>query len=174
MALFLREYFRLGTAPDLDEFESIQSEVSAWEGMVLSDRGIGLSSYDDTKSLSPLDRFYRDTSYLFTMVVSLLLEQVVAGKHFGGLPQAVPCDTWQIRTSLEILERHKGDGAWSKCYIGNWPIYTLGLFMESSEHRDLIREDLERRFVSTNTSQATRFSGDLVKIWGRSDKDESD
>ena len=171
-ALSLRHCFRSRRPPGIAELERLQSEVGDWEARVLCDRELRSCSPSpgEWDKLDSREYCLRDASYLFAMVTSLLLEQVANRDAIPDLlPQVVPYDSWQLRLSVQILERHVGDEEWTRCYGCNWLVYTLGLFMDSSEDRHIIREEFSRRWDLTKFVQIARYSSDLEDIWAARD-----
>ncbi|RSL60492.1 hypothetical protein CEP54_006735 [Fusarium duplospermum] len=163
IALFLRRYFSNG-CPRSAEFERLQGEIASWEALLLDDKELRSGSVDERESLTSRERYFRDVSYLFALAASLLLEQ--ASQHGTTTPPLmVPSNCWQIQLTRKILRQHVGDDGWTKCFIGNWPIYTLGLFMESKADRRIVRAELERRWELTRFVQAARFGRDLEEAW---------
>lgn len=111
------------------------------------------------------DIYYRDASCLFGIIISLLFEQLCR-PHVGAgplLPE--PSESWQVGEAMRILRRHEHAEGWSRCFIGNWPVYTLGLFMKSPNDQEVVRNDLQQRLGLTGFSQVCRFQGDLEQIW---------
>ncbi|CAM1510683.1 Fc.00g010180.m01.CDS01 [Cosmosporella sp. VM-42] len=146
LALSLRQYYRTGCSPDLAALGRIQSEVAAWEAIVLYNQELQSGPNSNSQELNSQERCFRDASYLYAIVASLLLEQLLQQEIKATLPSMVPSDSWQMKMAVQILKQHQDDNDWPKSFIGDWPIYTLGFFMTSSEDRKLVRAELQRRW----------------------------
>ncbi|KAM0426558.1 hypothetical protein ACHAPT_008250 [Fusarium lateritium] len=164
IALSLRRYCSTSHPLQQAEFKRLQGEVASWETLLLDDKEFRPGSFYESESLTSREQYFRDVSYLFAIAASLLLKQA---EQLGTTspPLMVSSNCWQIRLARHILEQYLNDDGWAKCFIGNWPIYTLGLFMESEADRDIIRAEFVRRWELTRFVQALRFSRDLEEVW---------
>lgn len=153
------------------DMERLHAEIEDWEAFIL-----GNQSLDSPIKENALDRqqsYYDGATHVYILVISLLLEQ--AAKISGSigkldfranrLPEAVPRTTWQIQKALCILRAFESDNGWSSCYLGNWPVYTIGFFLNESEDIRLIRNEMDRRWASTKFMQIPRFRDDLETTW---------
>jgi hypothetical protein len=59
----------------------------------------------------------------------------------------------------------KDDSGWSSCYMGNWPVYTLGFFLDHPNDIKLVNDEMDRRWTHTKFMQIRRFQDDLVAAW---------
>jgi hypothetical protein len=149
----------------------LRRENEVWEGIVLSNGRI--DTLVDGHSPSTQQIYYEGASYLYVLIISLLLEQIEQNSWCHGaqipphnqLPNAVPRDAWQIRKALFILQQFESDDGWCNCYIGNWSVYTLGFFLSDPKDIALIRNEMKRRWDSTKFIQVARFHEDLEKAW---------
>jgi hypothetical protein len=149
----------------------LRREIEVWEGIVLSNGRI--DTLVDGHSPSTQQTYYEGASYLYVLIISLLLEQIEQNSWWHGpqipphnqLPNAVPRDAWQIRKALFILQQFESDDDWCNCYIGNWSVYTLGFFLSDPKDIALVRNEMKRRWESTKFIQAARFHEDLEKAW---------
>ncbi|KAH7396298.1 hypothetical protein BKA66DRAFT_454846 [Pyrenochaeta sp. MPI-SDFR-AT-0127] len=177
LAIQVKNMYQNPLEYDLQAMEDLRNEVEAWEATVLCNRGFDCLAESET--LAPCHVYYQSTSYLFALIFSLLLDQMsslhsLGASSFGEAmtrkqqlrtPYASPSNSWQIQKAIQILEKHQDDDQWANCFIGTWPVYTLGFFLEEMEHIHLIRKDLNRRWELTRFMQAPRFLEDLETIW---------
>lgn len=170
LTLFLKQQFRQvrDNSHNPSVLEGIRSEIQGWETLVICDQD--LSSDEQTTQAY---QFQRDGSYLFVLTISLLLEQIehsVRNLHVDArsdLPEIVSPACWQITKAREIIQRRQHDDAWKTCFIGSWPVYTLGSFMSSIEDIELLRAEMMDRWRLTGFSQISRYMNDLESIWAR-------
>lgn len=168
LVTLLGQCYRAGFSLDLITLEQLRNEVTVWERRLLYN-GDPRSCLNDDTRLYHREECYGDESYLYATVCSLMLEQISQGGMAAGLPLAVPKDTWQIQMAVQVLKSRQDDEAWTKCYLGEWPIYSLGLFMSSAEHKQLVKSELRRRWEYTKSAQVIRFERDLEAIWAARD-----
>lgn len=148
---------------DAATIEQLKNEVEEWEGPILCDMDLDvLSAYEE---INHYTSFYRDTAYLYILISSLLVEQLISGQAHPGPPEVAPTDCWQLRKMLQILESHADDQQWATCYIANWTVYTLGFFMSAPEDVEAVRNDLKRRWDITKFAQLARFLADIESTW---------
>jgi hypothetical protein len=151
--------------------EQLRTEIEDWEAMVLGSQPISFSEHDD--AFRRQQSYYDGATHLYVLIISLLLEQ--ANKHYGNtaritsqdfrLPETVPQNAWQLQKALHILRTFAHDNEWSSCYIGNWPVYTLGFFTGQPEDVRLVINEMDRRWTSTKFMQIPRFRDDLESTW---------
>jgi hypothetical protein len=180
LALKLKQRFQgaRGSGLDVTTLHNLRSEVEDWEVLVLCDKELDRLSPDETATHT--QRFYRDASYLYILIISLLLEQIEsclgrpATTSTLDLPEMVPSSSWQITKALSILHDNRNDDEWKLSFIGNWPVYTLGFFMNTEEHVQIVKSEVNDRWRLTRNSQWARFSGDLQTVWRRRGFDVGD
>jgi hypothetical protein len=143
--------------------DQIKTEVQEWEALMLSDLELDWLSEDEQQNGKHI--YNRDGSYLYILIASLLVEQLSRNERSAGPPHIAPSDSWQVRKAVQILGALQHDDSWANCYLGNWPVYTLGFFMNSPGDRALVRVDLQRRWELTKFGQVARFSHDLADTW---------
>jgi hypothetical protein len=153
------------------EMWRVHAEIQEWEAVVRGRRPVDLAIKEHT--LSRQQSYYDGATHLYTLIISLLLEQAtkkfgiikLTRDHTAQLPEAVPQDTWQIQKALHILRAFEFDDGWSSCYVGNWPVYTIGFFLNKFEDIRLVRNEMDRRWASTKFMQIARFRDDLETTW---------
>lgn len=164
ITMLLRQFFRGGIVLDPLELEGLRSEVSTWEAVLLDEVKDRNGLMAEAGSAYFQEKYTRDLSYLFALDASLMLQQISYGDTTIGIPRIVPKDSWQTKLGIQILKRNVDDDGWAKCYIGNWPIYTLGLFVESPKDRQVVRKQLQKSWNVTRFAQVARFRIDLENI----------
>jgi hypothetical protein len=148
------------------DLTSLKSEVENWEALVLCNMEIDHLSPKELPTRS--HTFYRDASYLYILCISLMLEQLQSTAiPTSGPPAMAPHSNWQITKAIAILHSHKNDDEWKLCFMGTWPLYTLGFFMATKEHVQMVREEINDRWRLTRFSQLARFGRDLEIEWKR-------
>lgn len=160
VVLSLKRIYQNPEQFDQETMEALRSEVEEWEGVVLSEGE--LDSPDEHQNCHP--GIYRDAGYLYILVSSLLMDQISVGHWAPGAPTVAPPDSWQLKKAKEILRGRQDDPEWSRCFIGNWPVYSLGFFLEEDDI-DLIRRDMHNRWMAVKFSQISRFRDDLEVTW---------
>lgn len=176
LAIQAKDMYQAPQAYNEQALGELKSEVEAWEAIVLCDKEFDRLGVNGASN--PYQIYYESASYLYTLVVSLLLEQISASAsmHEAGVNERAPLErrqapsiaatgSWQLQKAMQIIKKHHGDDNWTGCYIGNWPVYTLGCFLSQPEHIDLVREDMKRRWEITKFTQVTRFWEDLESVW---------
>lgn len=83
------------------------------------------------------------------------------------VPSPATPSSWQVRKAIAILQSQRDNDHWSRCYIGNWPVYTLGYFMIDPADVRVVQRDLQRRWELTKFSQVDRFRRDVEGVWAR-------
>jgi hypothetical protein len=149
---------------------SLRSEIEEWELVVLSKQSLDLSAGDDV--FSRQETYYAAATHLYVLVVSLLLEQaekktndMLQELQHDRVPEAVPRHTWQLQKALRIVHAFETDDDWTRCYIGNWTVYTMGFFCSDTKDIGLIRNEFDRRWAVTKFMQIRRFRDDLEMVW---------
>lgn len=160
VVLSLKRLYQNPSQHDHDALEALRSEVEKWEGVVLSEGEI--DSPDEYQNCNP--GIYRDAGYLYILVSSLLMDQISVGDWIPGAPMVAPPDSWQLKKAKEILRGRQDDIEWARCFIGNWPVYSLGFFLDEPDI-ELIRADLHHRWMAVKFSQISRFRDDLETTW---------
>jgi hypothetical protein len=153
------------------EMERLRAETEGWEACVLGSQPLESTVNEDV--FGRQQSYYDGATHLYILIVSLLLEQAtrtpgnVEESEFPTtrLPEAISQDTWQIRKALRILRGFELDHSWSSCYVGSWPVYTIGFFLNEGEDIRLVRNEMDRRWASTKFMQIPRFRNDLEAIW---------
>lgn len=179
LAMQAKEEYQKLAPYDLEALQRIDEELAIWNKLVLSvtklDSKLKLKG-SDRGSKSGID-YNEDATYLFVLIVSLLLEQmnscVIKTESPSDelklgppwVPFMAPSGSWQIEKAMHIIQKYKDDEHWAKSFVGNWPVYTIGLFLEEAEHIFLVSQDLERRWEATRIMQLDRFRQDLRSIW---------
>jgi hypothetical protein len=149
---------------DMVVLEALKSEVEEWEALVLCDREIDRSSPGESANRSRT--FYKDASYLYILCISLILEQILSSTTATtGPPAMASSSSWQITKAIDIVRSHENDDEWAMCFIGTWPLYTLGFFMATEEHVQIVRHEVNERWRLTRFSQVVRFGRDLEIAW---------
>lgn len=160
MSMSLRELFDSREPPDAEVLESYRDEVETWEGRVLSRDLFELDLRIDWDP-SPHDQYCLDIARLFAIVNSIMFENLSLGMRRADLPLHGAKGTWKTDKAQRILRQYPEDDGWSVCYLGSWPVYTLGFFMGSPEGVDLVLHDLRRRWDKTKVSLCARYLYDL-------------
>lgn len=167
LVLSIRKQYQSPQQQDPDAITHLQDEVGEWEALVLQDADI-----DPAASQSGLSHYalYKDAAFLYILIASLLLEQTTGlyPRADAGLePEA--SNSWQVARMLQILQKHQGDDEWAKCFISNWPIYTVGFFVGTEREQEVVRQELRLRSELTGFSQASRFLVELEATWAARD-----
>ncbi|KAF1847997.1 uncharacterized protein K460DRAFT_374944 [Cucurbitaria berberidis CBS 394.84] len=175
LAIQAKHIYQVSPAYNMQALSELRSEVEAWEAIVLCDKEIDRLGVDELPNRHK--SYYEDASYLYVLIISLLLEQISACSRMNASethqqdllgrkpPAAAAIDNWQIKKAIQIIKRYQDDNDWAGCYMGSWPVYTLGFFLIDPEHIEVIRQDLKRRWESTKFMQITRFRNDLEGVW---------
>lgn len=163
IVLSLKQIYQNPWHHNQETLDQLRSEVEEWEGIVLSEGETDCISIDEHQNCSP--GIYRDAAYLYVLVSSLLMDQISIGDWIPGAPQVAPRDSWQLKKGIQILRARQDDEDWAKCFIGNWPVYSLGFFLDEPEAIELVRSDMQHRWDSVKFSQITRFREDLESTW---------
>lgn len=163
LALLLRQHCRNSFLLDTTDLEIMQKEISGWETSLLCEQELQSASGSNMGESDVQEEYYRDASSLYAIIVSLLRKEMP--RKEPGPPLEAGSDNWQVRKAIQILKKYEQDDGWARCFIGNWPTYTLGFFMSASEDKQAIRADMQRRWDLTKLAQITRFSSDLENTW---------
>ncbi|KAM0282488.1 hypothetical protein ACHAQH_003002 [Verticillium albo-atrum] len=163
LSLMLRQQYGSGLPPDSEMLRRIRSEVEDCEALLLCDQAAGSRAADEQSTEE--EGYSRDACCLFGIIVSLLFEQLCQAGIGTGPLVPEPSESWQINKAVRILRRHDHAVGWTRCFFGNWPVYTLGFFLTSPADQDLVRNDLQRRWDMSGFTQVCRFQGDLEDTW---------
>ncbi|KAM5357003.1 hypothetical protein ACJZ2D_016715 [Fusarium nematophilum] len=158
----LRQQCRSRFPYDQAILDMIRGEVVTWEEVLLTGQEPNGSTSEGTDRE---ERAYRDTGHLYAIIASVLLEQLSRNQIRPGAGPVAASDSWQVRKAVQILREHQYDDGWTRLFVGNWPVYTLGFLMSSAEDIELVQADLRRRWNLTSFAQITRFSRDLENMW---------
>ncbi|KAJ9611173.1 hypothetical protein H2200_004356 [Cladophialophora chaetospira] len=168
LALSIKQLWHSPLPHDAEVLDELKVEMEQWEGLIPSnDQDPNCAPYleelsDDNYPL------YRDATYLYILVSSLLVQQLIEQRDSkDDLPEPATPDSWQVKTAIRILRDNQDNEDWSRCYIGNWPVYTLGIFVDNSVDMAIVRRDMERRWNLMRFSQLGRFRTELEMIWAR-------
>lgn len=130
----------------------LRQEVVLWTNTFLE-----LSPLSDGElPISAQEKFNRVSSSLYALVASLLW-----GKVMKRDADSTANEGWQIQKALEILRTYKDDSQFTKSYIGNWPVYTLGVLSSCAEDRRHFQSNLWQRWKLTKLAHVWRFLSDL-------------
>ncbi|KAF7563531.1 hypothetical protein G7046_g570 [Stylonectria norvegica] len=163
LTLSLRQMCRNQGPQDRAVLEQLKAEVEVWEAALLCDQHLKFPT--ETGRLSYQERYYRDAGYLYAIIASMLLEQLERDDRVADPAPQTSGNSWQVRKAVQILRGQQADSGWALCFIGNWPVYTLGFFLSDPDDLELIRADLQRRWDLSSFSQISRFSRDLENTW---------
>ncbi|EAT81451.2 hypothetical protein SNOG_10952 [Parastagonospora nodorum SN15] len=171
LAIQAKQAYQLPGSCSSSELAQLRAEIEDWEAFVLGNGPVGVSN--DINAFHRQQLYYDGATHLYVLIISLLLEQANAKSapadqqdlQNARLPQALPKSTWQIQKALEVLHTFELDDDWSSCYIGTWPVYTMGFFLSEVKDIGLIRGEMDRRWRITNNMQIPRFRGDLEAAW---------
>ena len=164
--LSIKQHWQSSLRHDRETLDDLKSELESWEREFLSD-DLFPASPSSTEELPKGDTLYRDTTRLYVLISSLMIQQLYSEGDLSPIDQPQPAATnsWQMQKATEILRQHHDDVEWARCYIGNWPVYTLGFFMSAPEDISLVRDDLRRRWELMKFSQLDRYRRDLEATW---------
>ncbi len=165
LALSIKQLWRSPFRQDEEVLDGLKVEMGEWERSIPSDD-------QDVSSPQKLpdDQFplYRDATYMYILVSSLLVQQVVEDRvSEAGVPEPAVLDSWQVQKAVEVLRGNQENEEWARCYIGNWPVYTLGFFLSSPSDVKVVWGDMQRRWDLMRFSQLGRFRMELETIWTR-------
>lgn len=166
LAMTVKLFYQGPTRPSERALSRLKAEIGSWEVLVREPQLA--ETWTHNNPTSPTHRYDQDVAYLMILVDSLLLEQVLQGTTARNFPLQAESDSWQIKTAVDILQRNQLDERWSVCFIGSWPVYTLGYLFGNRAGLQLVRDDLDRRWRRTRFSQVNRYRKDLEQFWGRS------
>jgi len=153
----------------------IRNEVQSWEAVVLCNKEIDVLS--DAEQPNHRHSYYKGATYLYVLIVSLLFEQSIEAQTLydagsrdrfdpgSKSPRIARVDSWQIQKAIQILKGYEQDDGWASCFIGNWPVYTIGFFMSRQEDVELTRRELHKRWDLTRFNQVARFINDVELTW---------
>uniref|UniRef100_A0A8H7N3N2 Zn(2)-C6 fungal-type domain-containing protein n=1 Tax=Bionectria ochroleuca TaxID=29856 RepID=A0A8H7N3N2_BIOOC len=159
LALLLRQQ-RRNSLPLTMDMQSIRSEVLGYEMMLFGSQELQSTS----DNLAIQEEYYKDARSLYAIIVSLLWKQMLPHSE-PGPPLEVSVDCWQIRQAIQVFKKYEHDDGWARCFIGNWPTYTLGFFMSAAEDKEVIQAEMQRRWDLTKFAQVNRYIRDLQSTW---------
>jgi hypothetical protein len=171
LAIQAKQVCQRSTFVPSSKLERLRVETTKWEAIVLAQRDVVLNEYED--AFSRQQTYYEGATHLYVLIVSLLVEQASRNLERGTtprigqarLPEVVSRHSWQIQKALHILRMFEDDSDWTSCYMGNWPVYTLGYFVDNPCDISLVRGEMDRRWTCTRIMQICRFQSDLVATW---------
>lgn len=163
LVIDLREHFR--SPPSDAALRDLAARVEPWEAFLLlredAESSPGAAPAPDR------DRLNRDSTYLYAAIASMLAERLAGGGGEGAADDLVRpvepgrADCWQAEKALAVMRQHAGDLRWFECYIGIWPVYTLGYLVDSADGLRLVMADLRTRWDQTRLSIVARYINDL-------------
>jgi hypothetical protein len=105
--------------------------------------------------------------HVYILIASLLVEQLGTYANHGGPAPPHPelSLNWQLKRMLGILRGQHDQVSWHRTSIANWPVYTVGLFVSTSDDVALIREAMRRRWVRTHMYLIAKYNKDLEGSW---------
>ncbi|EXJ85680.1 hypothetical protein A1O1_06046 [Capronia coronata CBS 617.96] len=165
LTLETKHLYQTPSPPDPRIRARFMSKLENWEGIVLSDQDLDCLGPNEKPNCAY--QIYKDAAYLYILNTSMLVQQLCGAESIRGPPRAHPSESWQVNKASQILRDHQNDEAWARCFIGNWPVYTLGFFMSTPEDIALVRNDLQRRWDLMKFSQVFRFRRDLEVTWAK-------
>jgi hypothetical protein len=175
LVLTLKKMYQGTVSYDDATLHELRSEIAVWEALVLRNEETDILSA--TEKRNHKHSFYKSASYLFILIISLQAQQLrqpltSPHKHTSDPTKPhsrppLPADpeSWQLQKAVQILKSHQHDDDWASCFIGNWPVYSIGFFVARPEHVQLVRNDLRRRWELTKFNQVSRFCNDVEEMW---------
>lgn len=180
LALTVKQMYQGAVTYTERTLKELRIEIKSWESFVLYDKDT--DQFPHTEPRNHKDDFYKNASYLFILIISLLFTQLTSPRLLGpsshldpntsslSAPQSRPPlaadpNCWQIQKAIQILKSYQTDYAWASSFLGNWPVYSIGFFMARPEHIQLVRNDLRRRWDLTKFNQSARYLHDLDRTW---------
>ena len=167
LVLSIKQLWRSPIRHDGETLDELKVELDEWERVVVfEDQNTNLLSAMEELSYSD-HLLYEDATRLYVLVSSLLIKQLYDDSNPGAvkLHHPAPKDSWQVAKAVDVLRRHQDDDDWARCYIGNWPVYSLGFFANSPEDISVIRNDMQRRWDLMRSCQLERFRNDVEATW---------
>lgn len=162
LAMSVKQFYQ-GTLRPLEvALSRLNDELESWEVLVRDPQLANV--WTRHASTSSKYRCFQDVAALMILVISLLFEQVLRGKTANRFPLKAANNSWQITMAREVLQRNRQEEKWSLCFIGTWPVYTLGFLMSDDADIQLVKDDLDRRWHRTKFSQAQRYRKDLEQF----------
>lgn len=163
LVLLVKQLAQSPFGQDEETLGQLNEELDQWKPLIWSNETPAAKWFDEQM---PHYQSYKDVTLLYVLIASVLLDQLSQGIEDEEISlQLKPSDSWEVFEIKQILQRHTNDEDWSKCFIGCWPVYTVGFFMSTADDQDLVRSDLYRRGVSTGSSQISRFAKELEGAW---------
>ncbi|KAK5044729.1 hypothetical protein LTR84_010503 [Exophiala bonariae] len=153
---------------DQAKLRDLKLEISQWEAHLI---GQSLDSRFPPKGEitvgPPNTRIVQDSSTLFIIVASILMEQILVGDANDTCPSTRDQDCWRKRYAMSILRTYQHDETWSRFFTTTMAVYTLGFFVSHSREIDLVRKDLQSRWDVTNFGHIIRYRRDLDAVWAK-------
>ncbi|PPJ49674.1 hypothetical protein CBER1_02182 [Cercospora berteroae] len=106
-----------------------------------------------------------DLTRLVILAISIFLEHLTHDPLAYLTPPRPSTSSLQLQRIIPILESRRQDPEWSNSYLGLWPVWTVGIFMQTENHIELIRDDLQRRWNAVHMSVINRYREDLENVW---------
>ena len=145
------------------DMQKLQEEVEHWQRPLLLEFEFFPTVEERARPQNMREEFYKDTIALYTIVVSFLFAKLFQSQD--DWCQDTASNRWQLKKAIDIVQSNKLNDGWMRCYVGNWPIYTLGFFMSDPEERRVMSDDLQRRWQLTRMAQSRRFLDDIEVAW---------
>jgi hypothetical protein len=166
LAVCFKNAYQTGVGVDSAVVKSLRLELAPWEKGLLHEEGFACLQLSKEEQPNRKHTFYRDCTYLFILCLSMLLDQL-AVPPLDSAPWPAPSQCWQLTRAIAILRSHVHDAEWHLCFMLNWPVYTLGFFLSSPEHIELVRSEMEARWRLQKFAQLVRFGNDLESAWAK-------
>lgn len=163
LAMTVKQFYQGVVRPSDSALSRLKGELERWEVLVRGPQRAHI--WTRQVATNSNQRCFQDVAALMILVISLLLEQILRGSISSGFPSQADSDSWQIRTAMDILQRNQFEEKWPRCFIGSWPVYTLGFLMSDSFGLQLIKDDLDHRWHRTKFAQVQRYRKDLEFIF---------
>jgi hypothetical protein len=158
LLLLIRQIRRKREITANHTLRSLELEVSQWEACLSGEAPLSEISQSEIA---------RDSSTMFIIIASILMEQISTGDSNDTTPPACDPDCWKLRYAMSILQKYQHDDTWSRFFTTTIAVYTLGFFVTRSEDVDLVRADLQGRWDATNFGHIVRYRKDLDAIWAK-------
>ncbi|KAF4123071.1 hypothetical protein GMORB2_6619 [Geosmithia morbida] len=122
----------------------------------------GCSSCSSSSTTSDPALINRDSSHLYALVSSLLLDRLESGDTKLCRPvDPNGKDLPQAARAMRIVHAHSADEAWTSSYLGGWPLYTLGFLVDDPRSVEAIVEDMRNRWTRTRFFIIARYIHDM-------------
>lgn len=165
LMISIRKHWSMRHVRHAAAFELRTEELRGWEkyAHLLGNEG----EICEGTSTRMLRSITDDATCLYMLCASMLIDQLLrhAGKEQAAVGGQIQEESWQIPIIMAILCRRRQDANWLGCYIGNWPVYTAGIFANSSREVEVINHEMNERWESMRLYQVRRYWDDLKMIW---------